>query len=514
MTRLNTEAWHDRTELPTVFWVWPEAGTGPDPYAADHVDDLSFATSLLGDVFVVAGVARTVEEVAAASGLTSERVWELDECGDDWLERETGYVRNFRPVESAPTYVDVETDEETMLHGMQAWEDAREMLDPDDVALVEEAVGRPREDMGPECATPGASEVMGSVSGKAGDVAPGRHGGGKAMQEARPPRIFGRLGELEQADHEGRLGDEEVADELLSIARQVEDAHALVSPAWELGEYGMERDGGADEPQLWFEGMMGAWEGGGPVDLADQLEALRVLVVGLASTRQAWNARRMVEECAMALGAPSLDAVRRAYPEVSARYGTAGRTGSMGGIRRIGDPATDLLGRSAEEPYALPDGTWVRPCSDEVGSWYAVWTDACQDLCDAAMPCLEAAVGLRARVGGTLLDAPMSYDGPGGSGPGFAMLVMDDASFDAEYAHDESVDCVLDEWLAPDGRVTPELREAANALYEMELEGMRRRRGAAATPSASEVVSRAASRAAQAGGDGLGRDASQGGVGR
>lgn len=171
MTRLNTEAWHDRTELPTVFWVWPEAGTGPDPYAADHVDDLSFATSLLGDVFVVAGVARTVEEVAAASGLTSERVWELDECGDDWLERETGYVRNFRPVESAPTYVDVETDEETMLHGMQAWEDAREMLDPDDVALVEEAVGRPREDMGPECATPGASEVMGSVSGKAGDVA-------------------------------------------------------------------------------------------------------------------------------------------------------------------------------------------------------------------------------------------------------------------------------------------------------------------------------------------------------
>lgn len=462
-------------------------------------------------------------------------------------------------------------------------------------------------------------------------------------------QLFGRLDEIDQADDVEPLGEEEVADELLSIVRQVEDAHALVSPAWELGEYGMEREVGADEPRLWFEGMMGVWEGGSPVDLKDQLEALRVLVVGLASTRQVWAARSMVEECAMALGAPSLDAIRRAYPEAAARYGLAECTGTMKGTERIfgnlarhetlalgghwtdedvadkllaiarqvddasasmedawerdeygdqmlddaetdvkawfeglmgsyesgqqdgewtmesaralavglaatrhGAAARDIVEELAEafgapsldavrvafpevaarydaggqakagglaeegpaEPRELPVGVRVTPHQSGTGSWYAVWTDACQDLCDDAMPCLEAAVDLRARVGGTLLDAPMSYDGPEGSGPGFAMLVMDDASFDAEYAHDESVDCVLDEWLAPDGRVTPELREAANALYEMELEGMRRRRGATATPSAAEVKSRAAARAAQASGDGLGRDASQGGVGR
>lgn len=166
---LDMRAWHDRREPPAVFWVPGRTMPVPErPFAADSWN-LEMPEQV-GEVLHLAGMTKDAEGVAEESGELGLAVYEVEELGRDGsgdLARLTGYVAVDVPY-SGTEYA-LETDVDETLRCLDAFEQVRPYLRPEDVGLVEDAVRLARKDMGQPDGPPSASEVMASVSGKAED---------------------------------------------------------------------------------------------------------------------------------------------------------------------------------------------------------------------------------------------------------------------------------------------------------------------------------------------------------
>ena len=132
---LNIEAWHDKSELPAIFWVWPGAGAGLEPYAADsyNADD----PEQLPEVLTVSGGCRSLHEVAELCDMTEDEARRLYDEGDDAFLDATGWLPNDYEDEGGVNFIDEET---LSMVKVESWSEAKEFIDPSDVELVESRV--------------------------------------------------------------------------------------------------------------------------------------------------------------------------------------------------------------------------------------------------------------------------------------------------------------------------------------------------------------------------------------
>lgn len=194
---LRTGAWHDRKEPPDVFWVPNGPGRPMTPYAADRGN--AGYPEQATEVLHLAGLLRTEAQVCEECGVTPDRLAELDMAGGGFgvgPERLLGYTA---VVWDGEAWWAPEREAFATIGNVDTWEQARAWLRGDD-ASVEAEVEAARRDMTRHDAraraglrardvlrkggAPGASDVLASVSGKAGPAVndargrDARHGGG------------------------------------------------------------------------------------------------------------------------------------------------------------------------------------------------------------------------------------------------------------------------------------------------------------------------------------------------
>lgn len=173
---LDMRAWHDHREPPAVFWVPGRTMPVPErPFAADSWN-LEMPEQV-GEVLHLAGMTKDADGVAEESGELGLAVYEVEELGRDGsgdLAKITGYVAVDVP--DLGTEYALETDVSETMRCLDAFEQARPELRPEDVEAVERSV---RQASRGQVATPGAAEVVASVHGRM----PGQVDGAKARRD-------------------------------------------------------------------------------------------------------------------------------------------------------------------------------------------------------------------------------------------------------------------------------------------------------------------------------------------